>query len=331
MVDEAGLTASSSPRNRVKFLCSYGGKILPRAVDGHLKYVGGETRVIAIPRGITFSELTMKLSAEFEGDMVLKHQVIPEELDILVSVKSDEDLKHMLEEYDRHESAGTPKFRAFLFPSNPAAIEKTTYMDPYAPEQQRYLDSINGMARAAASFRLPAINANRSSSSISASSSPKCTSPESNTFDSVPHEPTCVNNNHLVSRKLLTRVHSSPSLCNLNSPHHQSSNLNNHHLCQHHHHYYPHNQQHHPHGHQPSRPAHEPNRLSPSSSLGRPDQFGRAPAGIGLNQYYFSRHNFGSGNSSKYGHYDENPSYGLIRTADRSDSLPHSLGNRIVE
>ncbi|KAJ6348498.1 hypothetical protein OIU76_004880 [Salix suchowensis] len=72
------------------------------------------------------------------------------------------------------------------------------------------------------------------------------------------------------------------------------------------------------------------NRLSPSSSLGRPE-FGRAPAGIGLNQYYFSRHNFGSGNSSKYGHYDENPSYGLIRTADRSDSLPQSLGNRIVE
>lgn len=297
MAEEAGSTASS-PRNRVKFLCSYGGNILPRAVDGHLKYIGGETRVIAIPRDITFSEFTKKLSAEFEGDMVLKYQVIPEELDVLVSVKSDEDLKHMLDEYDRHESAGTPKFRAFLFPSNPAAIEKTTPMDPCAPEQ-RYLDSINGMVRTTANFKLPPINANWSSSSVSASSSPKCTSPEGNTFDSAPHEPTCVNN-HLVSRKLLTRVHSSPSLCNLNSPHHQSNNLNNHHLYQHHHHYYPHNQQHHPHGHQPSRPPHEPNRLSPSS-LGRPD-FGRAPTGIGLHQYYFSRHNFGGGNSSKKGH-----------------------------
>lgn len=325
MAEEAGFTASS-PRNRVKFLCSYGGNILPRAVDGHLKYIGGETRVIAIPRDITFSEFTKKLSAEFEGDMVLKYQVIPEELDVLVSVKSDEDLKHMLDEYDRHESAGTPKFRAFLFPSNPAAIEKSTPMDPCAPEQ-RYLDSINGMVRTTANFKLPPINANWSSSSVSASSSPKCTSPEGNTFDSAPHEPTCVNN-HLVSRKLLTRVHSSPSLCNLNSPHHQSNNLNNHHLYQHHHHYYPHNQQHHPHGHQPSRPPHEPNRLSPSS-LGRPD-FGRAPTGIGLHQYYFSRHNFGGGNSSKKGHYDENPSYGF-RTADRSGSLPQSPGNRIVE
>jgi hypothetical protein len=28
---------------------------MPRAVDGHLKYVGGETRVIAIPRDINFT------------------------------------------------------------------------------------------------------------------------------------------------------------------------------------------------------------------------------------------------------------------------------------
>lgn len=45
----------SSPKNRVKFLCSHGGRILPRPTDGQLKYVGGETRVIAVPRDITFS------------------------------------------------------------------------------------------------------------------------------------------------------------------------------------------------------------------------------------------------------------------------------------
>ena len=46
---------TSSPKNKVKFLCSYGGKILPRPVDGKLKYVGGETRVVAVPSDITFS------------------------------------------------------------------------------------------------------------------------------------------------------------------------------------------------------------------------------------------------------------------------------------
>lgn len=59
MASEGGgdemVSSLNSPRSRVKFLCSYGGKILPRAVDGHLKYVGGETRVIAIPRDIKFS------------------------------------------------------------------------------------------------------------------------------------------------------------------------------------------------------------------------------------------------------------------------------------
>lgn len=48
-------SSSSSPKNRVKFLCSHGGKILPRPADGHLKYVGGDTRVVAVPRDITFS------------------------------------------------------------------------------------------------------------------------------------------------------------------------------------------------------------------------------------------------------------------------------------
>jgi hypothetical protein len=64
MAEEAGSTASS-PRNRVKFLCSYGGNILPRAVDGHLKYIGGETRVIAIPRDITFSGFLLVLFSSF--------------------------------------------------------------------------------------------------------------------------------------------------------------------------------------------------------------------------------------------------------------------------
>lgn len=43
------------PSDRVKFLCSHGGKILPRPSDGQLKYVGGETKLIAVPTNITFS------------------------------------------------------------------------------------------------------------------------------------------------------------------------------------------------------------------------------------------------------------------------------------
>lgn len=46
---------TSSPKNKVKVFCSHGGKILPRTGDGMLKYVGGQSRVIGVPRDITLS------------------------------------------------------------------------------------------------------------------------------------------------------------------------------------------------------------------------------------------------------------------------------------
>lgn len=56
-----------SPRNKVKFMSSFGGKILPRPSDGLLKYVGGETRVIAVSPDITFAgKTTLKLLSLIE-------------------------------------------------------------------------------------------------------------------------------------------------------------------------------------------------------------------------------------------------------------------------
>nr|GMD68037.1 uncharacterized protein LOC109157470 [Ipomoea batatas] len=45
-----------SPTN-IKFLCSYGGKILPRHPDGKLRYYGGETRVLSVQRSISFADV----------------------------------------------------------------------------------------------------------------------------------------------------------------------------------------------------------------------------------------------------------------------------------
>ncbi|XP_074291537.1 RAF-like serine/threonine-protein kinase 20 [Silene latifolia] len=107
---------------RVKFFCSHGGKILPRPSDGTLKYVGGETRAVAVPRSISFSELMNKMNDLFDGEYVLKYQIAKEDLDSLVSVKCDEDIRHMLDEYDRLEQAGPSKLRTFLFPVNPVVV-----------------------------------------------------------------------------------------------------------------------------------------------------------------------------------------------------------------
>lgn len=50
-----GIAARSDRTATIKFLCSYGGKILPRYPDGKLRYFGGETRVLAVDRSIPFS------------------------------------------------------------------------------------------------------------------------------------------------------------------------------------------------------------------------------------------------------------------------------------
>ncbi|NP_001276270.1 uncharacterized protein LOC100810685 [Glycine max] len=108
---------SEPPKSTLKFLCSYGGKILPRYPDGKLRYLGGHTRILAVDRSIPFSELLLKLE-ELCGASVrhLRCQLPSEDLDALVSITSDEDLANLIEEYDRVSSL---KIRAFLSPPTP--------------------------------------------------------------------------------------------------------------------------------------------------------------------------------------------------------------------
>ncbi|XP_018685094.1 protein PAL OF QUIRKY isoform X1 [Musa acuminata AAA Group] len=102
----------------IKFLCSYGGKILPRYPDGKLRYVGGYTRVVAIGRSISFSELQVKLRelCGWGGTVSLRCQLPTEDLDTLVSVTSDDDLADLVEEYDvaSRDRPSPLKIRAFL-------------------------------------------------------------------------------------------------------------------------------------------------------------------------------------------------------------------------
>ncbi|XWS22648.1 hypothetical protein CRYUN_Cryun29cG0054300 [Craigia yunnanensis] len=81
------------PSTTVKFLCSYGGKILPHYPDGKLRYHGGETRVVAVDRSISFSELSLKMGEMCGTAVSLRCQLPTEDLDALVSITSDEDLR----------------------------------------------------------------------------------------------------------------------------------------------------------------------------------------------------------------------------------------------
>ncbi|CAN0891327.1 hypothetical protein LINGRAHAP2_LOCUS16923 [Linum grandiflorum] len=79
---------SSTPNATVKYLCSYGGKIAPRSGDGKLRYVGGHTRVLAVDRSLSFSELMVRVS-EFCGQSVeLRCQLPKGDLETLISIKA---------------------------------------------------------------------------------------------------------------------------------------------------------------------------------------------------------------------------------------------------
>ncbi|XP_028181072.1 uncharacterized protein LOC114367972 [Glycine soja] len=114
---------------KLRLMCSYGGHIVPRPHDKSLCYVGGDTRIVVVPRHVTLSELSTRLSKSFlhARPFVLKYQLPSEDLDSLVSVTTDEDLENMIDEYD-HRSGNnnnnkpSSRIRLFLFPSQPDSV-----------------------------------------------------------------------------------------------------------------------------------------------------------------------------------------------------------------
>lgn len=173
------------------------------------------------------AELTKKLTAMTENEIVLKYQIIPEDLDALVSVKSDEDLKHMMEEYNRHE---TPKLRTFLFPANPVVLENQ--LGPIEPQtiEQRYIEAINGIIRTPAtkSVLLRAPIKTRPSFTVSTCSSPKSeSSPDGYSYEQ-PEMGFQNNNSSYQLRRLypMHKVQSSPNISQHLQPHNHHHHLN---------------------------------------------------------------------------------------------------------
>ncbi|XP_065849707.1 uncharacterized protein [Euphorbia lathyris] len=131
---------------RVKLLCSFLGSIMPRPQDGKLRYVGGETRIVSLPRDISFEELMSKMKELYEGAAVLKYQQPDEDLDALVSVVNDDDVTNMMEEYDKLDSGdGFTRLRIFLS-SHPDQDGSSHYVDGDEKEsERRYVDALNNL------------------------------------------------------------------------------------------------------------------------------------------------------------------------------------------
>ncbi|KAK1368490.1 PB1 domain-containing protein [Heracleum sosnowskyi] len=154
---------NSTPRSldhqepRVRFMCSFGGTILPRPHDDQLRYVGGDTRIVAINRGITFSSLLEKL-VKFSGttNISMKYQLPNEDLDALITITNDEDIENMMDEYDRLVQNNPPhsklaRLRIFLFPTdvnsrNSSISSLSSLLTGSAKREHWFSDALNGRA-----------------------------------------------------------------------------------------------------------------------------------------------------------------------------------------
>ncbi|XP_075101291.1 RAF-like serine/threonine-protein kinase 20 isoform X2 [Nicotiana tabacum] len=139
-----------SQTGKIKFLCSFGGRILPRPSDGKLRYVGGDTRIISIRRNISWEELMKKTLAICNQPHTFKYQLPGEDLDALISVSSDEDLQNMIEEYYGLEKlGGSQRLRIFLVPlteSENSCPVDAAVVQPSDPDYL-YVAAVNGVVR----------------------------------------------------------------------------------------------------------------------------------------------------------------------------------------
>ncbi|KAL2933099.1 Serine/threonine-protein kinase EDR1 [Bienertia sinuspersici] len=141
---ELGSSEGSQP-GKLRILCSFGGKILPRPSDGKLRYVGGETRIISIRKNISWEELVHKTSGICNQPHSIKYQLPGEDLDALISVSSNEDLQNMMEEYSGIEkSAGSQRLRIFLIPASDAESRSSGTLQQASPDYE-FVVAVNGI------------------------------------------------------------------------------------------------------------------------------------------------------------------------------------------
>ncbi|PUZ77965.1 hypothetical protein GQ55_1G415600 [Panicum hallii var. hallii] len=144
-----GSEAEGAPR-MAKFLCSFGGSILPRPLDGCLRYVGGDTRIVMLPRDISYADLAARMRELYKDADIIKYQQPDEDLDALVSVVNDDDVVNMMEEYDKVIASGEvfTRLRIFLFSQNlddDAASAVVHYNVDERETERRYVDALNSL------------------------------------------------------------------------------------------------------------------------------------------------------------------------------------------
>ncbi|KAI4985003.1 hypothetical protein ZWY2020_017633 [Hordeum vulgare] len=83
---------------KIKLICNFGGTFLPRPSDGELRYIGGDRHLMKISRDISWQELISKTTKLIGRAHTVKYHLPGEQLSMLISITSDDDLRHMIDE-----------------------------------------------------------------------------------------------------------------------------------------------------------------------------------------------------------------------------------------
>ncbi|XP_006664159.1 uncharacterized protein LOC102712766 [Oryza brachyantha] len=133
---------------KAKFMCSFGGKIMPRPSDSKLRYVGGETRLISIPRNFSWNELVQKTLKIYNQPHTIKYQLPDEDLDALISLSCDEDLQNMMEEYSSLERANSsPRLRIFLVSQTECEDSSLDSRSLESEPEYQFVVAVNNLAQ----------------------------------------------------------------------------------------------------------------------------------------------------------------------------------------
>ncbi|KAJ4708317.1 Serine/threonine-protein kinase [Melia azedarach] len=108
--------------SKLKLVCSFNGAFHVRPSSNKLRYIGGETRIISVDRTISFAKLRSKIFdiCPSNRPLSIKYQLPfnlnsgPDDDTPLVMITSDDDVRCMVEEYDKLELYGN-RARLWIF------------------------------------------------------------------------------------------------------------------------------------------------------------------------------------------------------------------------